>query len=95
MSKFMSPRSALVRLVEDEEAPVGLRVQALKQIARPPLVMLRRLLVDTLKRTTPIPGKLRAVAAIRYAKEVQLRKTRPVKPKVAADNDHTNALGIS
>jgi hypothetical protein len=95
MSKFMSPRSALVRLVEDEEAPVGLRVQALKQIVRPPLVMLRRLLVDSAKRTTPVPAKLKAVAAIRYAKEVQLRKIKSVRSKLTQDDQSSNALGIS
>jgi hypothetical protein len=95
MSKFMSPRSCLARLVEDEEAPVGLRVQALKQIVRPPLVMLRRLLVDTAKRTTPVPAKLRAVAAIRYATEVQLRKIRPVRQPKLTQDDQSNALGIS
>jgi hypothetical protein len=95
MSKFISPRSALVRVVEDDEAPVGLRVQALKQIAHPPLVMLRRLIVDTSKRTTPVPPKLRALATIRYAHEVAFRKIRSVKTKAAQDNQpNGNALGI-
>jgi hypothetical protein len=93
MSKFMSPRSALVRLVEDSEAPIGLRVQALKQIAHPPLVMLRRLIVDTSKRTSPVPAKLRALATIRYASEVAFRKIKAGKPK-AQDEPHANALGI-
>lgn len=91
MSKFMSPRSALCRLVADEEAPVGLRVRALKDIAHPPLVMLRRLIVDTSKRTTPVPPKLRALATIRYAHEVAFRKIRAAK---AQDQPKTNALGI-
>jgi hypothetical protein len=94
MSKFMSPRSALVRLVEDDEAPVGLRVQALKQIEHPPLVMLRRLLVETSKRTTPVPARLRALATIRYVREVAFRKIRSAKAKAAQNQPSTNSLGI-
>jgi hypothetical protein len=45
MSKFMNPIAALKRLVEEEGAPCAARVLALKQIANPPLCLLRRLLV--------------------------------------------------
>lgn len=93
MSKFMSPRSALVRLVEDDEAPVGLRVQALKRIEHLPLVMLRQLIVDTSKRTTPVPPRFRALATIRYASEVAFRKVRS-KAKKTDDQPNSNALGI-
>jgi hypothetical protein len=89
----MSPRSALIRVVEDEEAPTGLRVRALQEIAHPPLVMLRRLIVDTSTRTTPVPARLRAYATIRYAHEVAFRKLKPKRVKPSA-NQPTNALGI-
>ena len=93
MSKFMSPTAALKRLVEDDAAPCAARVQALRQIARPPLCLLRRLLVKTTKRVKPVPSRLLAVAALAYAREVALRKVRPVRPK-RADNDKGNSLGI-
>jgi len=94
MPKFMRPETALARLAEDDEAPVSARVQALKQLAHPPLCLLRRLLHRS--RTadrTPVPSKVLAVAALKYAHEVALRKARPVRPK-RADNDQTNSLGI-
>lgn len=95
MSKFMSPRSALARLVEDEEAPVNLRAQALEQLVHPPLCLLRRLIVDTSKRTTPVPAKLRAVATIRYAHEVAFRKIKAAKVRTQDNNQPgSNALGI-
>jgi hypothetical protein len=42
MSKVMNPIAALKRLVEDEGAPCAARVLALKQIAHPPLCLLRQ-----------------------------------------------------
>jgi hypothetical protein len=89
----MSPTAALKRVVEDEDAPCAARVLALKQIVHPPLCLLRRLLVKTSKRIKPVPSRLLAVAALKYAFEVQLRKTRPVRPRLAG-NDQPNLLGI-
>ena len=37
MGKFISPRAALIRVVEDDEAPTRLRIEALEQIPHPPL----------------------------------------------------------
>jgi hypothetical protein len=68
MSKFMSPEKALQRLVEDTAAPVLARCEALRQLAHPPLLLLRRLLVETAKRTKPVPARLRAIAAFAYAR---------------------------
>ena len=93
MSKFMNPSAALKRLVEDEDAPCAARVLALKQIAHPALCFLRRLPVKTSKRTKPVPSRLLAVAALAYAREVQLRKTRPAPLPMQVDGK--NALGIS
>jgi hypothetical protein len=42
MPKFMSVSTALSRLVEDDAAPVGSRVRALRQLDHPPLALLRR-----------------------------------------------------
>jgi hypothetical protein len=91
MPKFMSVSTALARLVEDDAAPVGSRVRALRQLDHPPLALLRRLLVDT-TRTVPIPSRLKAVATLAYARELQLRKHRPRKRKSA--DSLVNALGI-
>lgn len=88
----MNPNAALKRLVEDEDAPCGARVTALRQLAHPPLCLLRRLLVKT-SRTKPVPSRLVAVATLAYAREVQLRKIKAARPTVAS-NDHGNALGI-
>jgi hypothetical protein len=92
MPKFMSVSTALARLVEDDAAPLMARCKALRQLDHPPLALLRRLLVDTAKRTVTVPSRLRAVAALAYARELQLRKHRPHKQK-SADNS-VNALGI-
>lgn len=98
MPKFMLPETALARLAEDDNAPVGARVQALKQLTHPPLCLLRRLLHRS--RTTdtsraPVPSRLLAVAALKYAREVALRKGRPVRPpKLAQASQGSNALGI-
>jgi len=86
----MSPTAALRRLVEDAGAPCAARVQALRLLPHPPLCLLRRLLVKT-ERNKPVPSRLLAVATLAYAREVALRKIRPVRPpKPAAEN----ALGI-
>ncbi|MGD0181622.1 MAG: hypothetical protein ABSC15_17560 [Terriglobales bacterium] len=97
MPRFMQPRTALARLVEDEEAPVGARCRALRQLAHPPLLLLRRLLVDTAKRTKPVPARLRAIAALAFAHEVQLRKVKASfrGRKQKQDKTSSNALGIS
>lgn len=95
MPKYMLPSTALARLVEDDEAPVMPRCEALRQLQRPPLTLLRRLLVDTDKRSKPVPAKLRAIAALAYAREIQLRKIRPAKGRrKAAQDSEPNALGI-
>ena len=91
MPKFMLPETALARLVEDEDAPVRARVQALEQLAHPPLCLLRRLLVDTTKRVKPVPSKVLALAALKYAGEVQFRKIQAAKTAKAKE---PNALGI-
>lgn len=94
MSKFMSPATALKRVILHDDAPVGARLQALRQLQRPQLVMLRRLLHRSLDPSRPlVPSRLLAAAALAYAREVALRKVRPVRPK-GADNDKGNALGI-
>jgi hypothetical protein len=94
MSKFGSPVTFLKRLVEDDSAPCAARVLALKQIDHPPLCLLRRLLVKT-ARTKPVPSRLLALAALKYAREVAFRKLRPVKKTAQADNrPGGNALGI-
>lgn len=87
----MSPVSALSRVVEDENAPVALRCAALQQIQRPTLALLRRILVDTEARTKPVPSRLKAIAALAYAREIQLRKLRPRRTQKTQD---VNALGI-
>ena len=101
MSKFMHPETALARTVEDERAPIRLRVQALTELQHPSLNLLRRLLVEhngtskasqRSKRTKPAPAKLKALAAIRFAQEwrfPELRLSRKRDPQ-----KFTNPLGI-
>jgi hypothetical protein len=91
MPKFMSVSTALARLVEDDNAPQMSRCKALRQLDHPPLALLRRLLVDTAKRAVPVPSRLKAVATLAYARELQLRKHRPRKRKIV---ENSNALGI-
>jgi hypothetical protein len=97
MPKFMKTETALARLAEDEEAPVGSRCNALRQLTHPPLTLLRRLLADT-PRATPVPPKLKAIATLKFAFEVQYRKTRASRaarqPK-KQDDSASNALGIN
>jgi hypothetical protein len=68
-------------------------MQALQEIAHPPLVMLRRLIVDTAKRVTPVPASLKALASIRYAREVAFRQIKIGQAKTQAQ-ENGNALGI-
>jgi len=91
MARFMTPESALERVVDDENAPVMLRCDALRQLAHPPLLLLRRLLVNTAKRNKPVPSRLFAIAALAYAREVELKKIR-IKRK--SDEQPRNALGV-
>ncbi len=91
----MLPETALARLVEDADAPIMARCEALRQLAHPPLCLLRHLLVDTAKRSKPVPAKLKAIAALAYVRELQLRKIRPAKgARKAAQDGEPNALGI-
>ena len=95
MPKFMSVSTALARLVEDDGAPVMSRCKALQQLAHPPLSLLRRLLVDTAKRTIPVPSRLRAIAALKFAHEVQFRKIKAAQGgRRQKQESSTNALGI-
>src|SRR5215831_19818005 len=82
----MKVSSSLSSVINDEEAPVRLRYRALQLLQHPSLNLLRRLLVEhkpgskASRRSTykePVPRKLRALAAIRYAEEwrrAQLRR---------------------
>jgi hypothetical protein len=76
MAEFMSAETALHRLAEDDAAPVGARMRALRGLPHPSLKMLMRLLVDTKKRKRPVPAKIRALAALRYAEEIRLQNVR-------------------
>ncbi len=68
-------------------------MQALQQLTHPPLCMLRRLLAETSKRVKPVPSKVRALAALKYAQETQYRKMKAAKTKTQAQQAG-NALGI-
>jgi hypothetical protein len=90
MPKFMLATTALARLVENENASPNARCEALRQLEHPPLVLLRRLLVDSDKRVTPVPIRLKSLATLKYARELGVRKLKPrKKPAVEA-----NSLGI-
>ena len=91
MAKFMSAATALARLAEDDAAPPHARCDALRQLSHPPLALLRRLLVDSDKRTTPIPSRLKSIAALAYAKELAVRKLKPRKHNKPVE---ANGLGI-
>ena len=88
----MQPETALARLVEDEGASIADRVRALKMLPHPALCMLRRILHRSRTEPARVPPRLLAAAALAYAKEVQVRKTRPARPK--KEGDQSNALGI-
>jgi len=98
LSKFMQPKTALARLVEDGKAPIMARYRALQQLAHPSLNMLRRLLVQTrtAKGKPTIPARIRALAALRYADEMKLQSYRREMRKAEKKNQSaaTNALGI-
>jgi hypothetical protein len=55
--------------------------------------MLRRLLAETSNRTKPVPSRVRALAALKYAEETQYRKVNAAKAKTLAPQSG-NALGI-
>ncbi len=93
MGRWMSTRTALTRLVEDDDAPTMKRVRALSLIAHPELSLLRRLLVASKTRQKPVPSKLKAVAALAYAQEMELRNIRKAR-KTSMDWPRHNALGI-
>lgn len=77
MGKWINPDNALLRVVMDENAPIMARVRALEQVAHPPLIYLRRLLVQPkVPRKKPVPSKLLAVAAFKYKQEYELRRIR-------------------
>src|SRR3954466_3246055 len=101
MSKWPTERHVLTKLVEDDNAPIGLRVQALKKLPHPEMNMLRRLVVDTKWRKVPVPTRLLAVARLAYAREMALRKIRkqkklqrPEPPPAPPPKSPPNALGI-
>jgi hypothetical protein len=94
MGLFITAERALWRLIENEDAGIMQRVRALQQAKRPPLILLRRLIVDSkTPRTKPVPAKLKALATLRYAQEFELRRLRRLK-KVQQNKPSDNALGI-
>jgi len=46
MSYWMKTESALLRVVEDDDAPIMKRVRALDLVENPPMALLRRLLLE-------------------------------------------------
>ncbi|SRR6266567_8915246 len=102
----MNPSTALRRVVEDDDAPPMSRWEALNKIPKPPLILLRRLLVKSATRTKPVPSRLYALAALLYAKETELRKQKKKWKSAVArqprrneadrepDDGTPNALGI-
>jgi hypothetical protein len=56
--------------------------------------MLRRLLAETSKRAKPVPSKVRALAALKYAQETEYRKINAAKAKMQPSQQSGNALGI-
>jgi hypothetical protein len=97
MSKWMSPETALSRVIENADAPVMARVNALRQLPHPSLNMLQRLIAQTAERkANPIPAKLAALATLKYAEEIRARKARRLlrEAEAASPLTSTNALGI-
>jgi hypothetical protein len=93
MGRLMSGRCALLRLIEDEAAPIGMRFRALQEVEHPPLKLLQRLLVEKeTPRSKPVPAKLKALAALKHAREMELRKIR--KLQKGLPSKQANALGI-
>lgn len=94
MSMWMRPESALLRVVEDENAGVMARVRALEAVEHPPLILLRKLLWQPkVPRKKPIPSKLAAVAAFKYKQEFELRRIRRAQ-RSKAKQTSDNPLGI-
>jgi hypothetical protein len=93
MPKFMKIESALSRVVEDDEAPAKMRFEALQQIEKPNVMMLRRILVRS--KTNPVkrPSKLLALAALKYADAMRGRALRVAHKKRAATRGKS-PLGI-
>lgn len=75
MGKFMHPKTALARVVEDDKVPIMVRYRALEQIANPSLNMLRRLLVKTAN-GKPVPSRIRALAALKYDAAIKAQNAR-------------------
>ena len=96
MAEFMAPETALSRLVEDDAAPVGARIRALRELPHPSVKMLMRLLVETKQRKRPVPAKIRALAALRYSEEIRLQNVRRIMRAAATPGNPSsgNALGI-
>jgi len=91
MAYWMKADTALLRVVEDDGAGIMKRVRALEMVERAPMALLRRLILEPkTPRKKPIPSKLRAVAALKYAKQLA-RKKKGEKAKHVADNP----LGIT
>jgi hypothetical protein len=90
MPKYMLASTALARLVENENASPNARCDALRQLDHPPLALLRRLLVESDKRFTPVPVRLKSLATLKYARELGLRKLKPKRKAV-----ESNSLGIT
>ena len=92
MGLFMKADSALLRVVIDDACPVMARVNALKQVQHPPLIVLRSLIVETeTPRLKPVPVKLKTLAALKYAEEVTLRAR---KKAMTQKSTRPNPLGI-
>ena len=95
MGLWMSEQTALTRLVEDDEAPIMARCSALQQLKHPELAMLRRLLVETKTRKKPVPSRLKALASLAYARELELKRMRKLqKAQTTKATKSDNALGI-
>jgi hypothetical protein len=78
----MTPSAALRRVIEDDSAPEPDRCKALRRLKKPPLCMLRRLLVRSATRKIPVPSALYSLAALIYAKEVEARKKKKQQSQV-------------
>ncbi len=72
----MKPETALARTVEDERLSALVRYKALEQLEHPPMELLRRLLVRSKKRKKPLPGRLVALASLKYAIAVRRKNAR-------------------
>src|SRR5437868_3140074 len=94
MSFLPSADTVLLRVVVDEKAPVSQRVAALKLVKHAPMTILRNLLVESkTPGKKPVPSKLKAVAALAYSREMELKKIRKLR-KPLSNQKCDNALGI-